>query len=163
MLGYAVGIDPGAKGAASLWAVTERELRLAHVIAFEEPGVAWRAELLATFNKFCPALTLIEKVHSMRGQGVKSVYSFGYQHGSAETIIELADVHREVIKPTDWQKKVGLPAYWQIESKYKRRKERNAACRKLIVDAYPQYADTEYDIWAGVVIGYVAAHELRSR
>ncbi len=142
---WVVGIDPGKKGSASLFEITDaQEIFLNSVIAFEnDPD--WRKHLYETCLFKRPKLVLLENVHSFSGQGVKSMFSFGWQRGAADTAVYLANSPLEFMTPQAWQIKLGI---------YRKGKP---AQKKLALLNFPWIKTIEGDIFAGVLIGYVAA------
>ncbi|UDQ99403.1 hypothetical protein AAEX28_04780 [Lentisphaerota bacterium WC36G] len=50
---------------------------------------------------------ILEKVASMPGQGVKSMFSFGQNYGTYQGVLSALDIPFKLIRPIEWQKKVG--------------------------------------------------------
>ena len=90
-----LGIDPGKTGAM---AVLDKGGEFVEVVDFEE--VLPRIRLLAS-EATCAYL---EKVHSMRGQGVSSTFSFGENFGWWQGILQALEIPYKLISPQDWQK-----------------------------------------------------------
>lgn len=98
-----VGIDPGKNGGicviyndlfnveAYRMPETEKDLTdLFKDISFEEPTVA-----------------LIEKVSSMPGQGVKSMFTFGQNYGFLRACLHGCGIPFDEVLPSKWQKALG--------------------------------------------------------
>lgn len=94
-----VGIDPGKEGAAALI------YRDGQVVS-DWPGCpSEAAELLLSWRtEFNVELAALENVHSMPGQGVKSMFSFGQNFGQWQGILAALSVPCLQPNPRDWQK-----------------------------------------------------------
>lgn len=68
-------------------------------------------------------LAAIESVHSMPGQGVKSMFAFGEQFGRVKMVCAALDIPFELVRPQMWQKALGITPRKKNESKpqFKRR------------------------------------------
>lgn len=97
-----VGIDPGQNGGIAwcndgfmqVWPMpsTERDISsLLFDMAFPD-------------ETFC----LIEKVHSMTGQGVKSMFTFGQHYGFLRGLLVAHRIPFEEVPPKTWQMSFGI-------------------------------------------------------
>jgi crossover junction endodeoxyribonuclease RuvC len=107
-----VGIDPGLSGAlAYIDAESGVLLDLADMPTTAESGrrVVDARELCASVSQYAGALSLaaVEHVHSMPGQGVRSVFSFGRSYG---TVLAAIAPHCRIVDvpPQVWKRHFGL-------------------------------------------------------
>jgi crossover junction endodeoxyribonuclease RuvC len=102
-----VGVDPGNSGAI--------------VRINEDHGLEWfRFSDTESFSTSCvllrefieripPDSTIyVEKVHSMPGQGVVSVFSFGNALGHICGMLKQEGLRYKTVQPQEWQAKLGL-------------------------------------------------------
>ena len=135
-----LGIDPGQKGGCAL--IKNGELmelypftkdRFENVLLLKSVLDAHRDDKLFVF---------IEEGHAFKGQGVNSVFSFGFFHGMIYGVFAY-EASFAYVKPRDWQKFHGL-------NKKRTKKDRNAWRRerkKMSV----QKAKELYPNWAGKI------------
>jgi hypothetical protein len=107
---YWVGIDPGASGALCIL----YEDNTLEFVDFKSTGLKGYIHRLVSeiatpmgIDKL-PHMTAIEKVHSMPGQGVKSVFSFGQRLGELEGMLQTLDIGYDQVRPMAWQKACGV-------------------------------------------------------
>lgn len=97
-----IAIDPGLKGAISILQ--------ADVVRAEPLPVAGKdldlPALASTIIEVAPALAVVEKVHSMPGQGVASMFKFGKGYGSLLGILAALGVPTELVTPQTWKRSV---------------------------------------------------------
>ncbi len=94
-----LGIDPGAKGGIAI-------IHPEGADAWRYPGdIVTAADLLRelSFN-YKIKLAAIEQVHSMPGQGVKSVFSFGTNYGAWLGMLSALSIPHVLVTPRKWQK-----------------------------------------------------------
>ena len=107
-----VGIDPGMGGAIAILDVDDWTLKV-----FDMPTL-----MAGTGSKRIidiPALvqilreqavhTVIEKVHSMPGQGVASMFSFGEGDGILQGVLAAMDQPTTKVTPQTWKKALSVP------------------------------------------------------
>lgn len=98
MYKHFLGIDPGgSSGGIAIYTPGER------IEAYKMPEIrAEIATLLSRYsdNTFC----ILEKVHSMPGQGVSSTFAFGKNVGHLEMAITCCQIPFTQITPQEWQK-----------------------------------------------------------
>ena len=99
-----IGIDPGAKGAMS---IIEEDGEV-DVIDFAKFGIKGYTSILNT-RKEDIVMVGLELVHSMPGQGVKSMFSFGQRYGEIQGMLQALKVGYELIRPKEWQKTCKVP------------------------------------------------------
>lgn len=114
-----IGIDPGLNGALG-WIAGEEagiidaataEVRVGRAIRRDYLPAAMAgelAELCARWRGHEPRAAL-ERVHSMPGQGVTSMFSFGRGVGLWEGILAALQIPYQTVEPARWKKGVGLP------------------------------------------------------
>lgn len=96
-----LGIDPGMSGG----------------IAWIRDGVACAVKMPETHRDILdvfleiraegPCFAILEKVHSMPGQGVVSAFTFGKGFGALEMALTAAGIPFEHVQPQKWQKHMG--------------------------------------------------------
>lgn len=97
-----LGIDPGAKGGLAL-VTSDEALIWPMPMAGNVPDTKQISDIL---HRYEPHLIALEKVHSMRGQGVSSTFTFGRGFGRIEGIAEALSVRVELITPQRWKQTV---------------------------------------------------------
>ena len=101
-LNYFLGIDPGKSGA---WAVIDKD----NYVVFAE---LWNESCLAAIandhrnNTFFITSAVLELVHSMPKQGVKSMFTFGTNFGMWQGMLLSNQIPFDLIIPTRWMKMV---------------------------------------------------------
>lgn len=114
---YFLGIDPGKKGGL---AIINDELEVVELALMPKGGgefFRWLSYNLIKAGVGDLTVTL-EKVHSMRGQGSQSTFTFGMELGKCEALINILWREREIqgIGPTNiitptpqiWMKSLGI-------------------------------------------------------
>jgi len=125
---YAIGIDPGLKGGVSIFDIesntltcyqtpinigathTKRPTRgknKGKVIKKKDKDTYNIPEMTLIIDSVPPAETFpvfIEKVSAMPGQGVTSMFNFGYGVGLWHGIVTALDFKFELISPQTWKK-----------------------------------------------------------
>jgi len=103
---YFLGIDPGASGA--MCALSEngdiifKDFKDNNLQGY----ISWLKDLIETHDK--PTMIVLEKVASMHGQGVKSVFSFGQRLGELEGMLQTLELGYDFVRPQVWQKECGV-------------------------------------------------------
>lgn len=112
---YIIGIDPGLSGATAVYdyvenkivaiqdmpTVLDKKTKKKHIVSSE----------LASFIGIyadCTALAVMEDVHAMPGQGVTSMFRFGFATGICHGIIGSYLLPHVAIKPSVWKGLMGL-------------------------------------------------------
>ena len=106
-----MGIDPGkAGGIALITTIGDKE---SHNIFFTKmPIVGDEIDIVAIANFIRPYMRsyditcCIEKVHSMPGQGVSSMFNFGFSAGIVNSVVAVLGISRYLITPQAWKKAV---------------------------------------------------------
>jgi crossover junction endodeoxyribonuclease RuvC len=94
-----IAIDPGLSGAI---AILNGELSAQPLpIAGKELDLG---ELARLIQNAYPVLAVVEKVHSMPGQGVSSTFKFGTGFGSILGILAALGIRTELIPPQTWKR-----------------------------------------------------------
>jgi crossover junction endodeoxyribonuclease RuvC len=117
-----LGIDPGARTGA--FAVLTETGSIVGDLPTVEDGVN-AAELYRMIRNFKPDVCVLERVSSMPGQGVRSVFVFGQAYGCIKAVLSCAGVSTELVTPAKWKGHFKLPG-----------KDKNAA-RSLAIQLYP--------------------------
>jgi hypothetical protein len=120
------GIDPGITGGLAVvnehaWCETQIMPVIDHVV----DGAA----VMRFFAERDVEFIVIEAVHSMPKQGVKSTFSFGYSAGQVRTVGQLICIKPRMIRPQEWKRAWGLIGT-----------SKEASVRKAI-ELFPQAAD----------------------
>lgn len=162
------GIDPGACGAIvsilpdhSLEWVRFRDTDQFNKSCYQVKEFLERISLLATDGQ-----VYLEKVHSMPGQGVSSVFTFGRMAGIIEGMMKQEGLQYNLVQPQEWQR------FLKLENIVGKTTFKNAAAKKLArkkaylevaKKLFPKYAkDITLDIADAVLIaeyGYRKAVE----
>lgn len=100
-----IGIDPGLKGGIVVM-VDGRIAKTVKMPVVKGDGGSWVdfGEVASILKYERPDLVAIEKVHSMPGQGVASVFTFGLGFGGLIGVCAGAGISYALVKPTTWQK-----------------------------------------------------------
>jgi hypothetical protein len=97
-----IGIDPGKSGGI---AAISPGISVAHKC----PGTV--ADMTNTLSTICELgnspIAIIEAVHSMPGQGVKSVFTFGYNYGNWIGMLAALKVPYIQVTPSKWMNHYG--------------------------------------------------------
>lgn len=108
-----VGIDPGAKGAIAVLSY-DGTLHAAHdmpVIAVNGKARLNAAELARLLGECTPHVVMVERVGAMPGQGVSSMFAFGYGAGVIEGVCAGLSLPMEFVTPAVWKRRLGLSSY----------------------------------------------------
>jgi len=102
------GIDPGLSGAIAFLeeAGTIIDVVKMPVIRNGTKRQICVGSLLQLLEKFNPSHTAIEKVHAMPGQGVASMFTFGYCCGLLEGVLAARSLPYGHVTPQAWQKRL---------------------------------------------------------
>lgn len=117
-----IGIDPGKSGGIAVisdfedaWKMPDTERDLFNLIkSFKS-------------NSFC----ILEKVHSMPGQGVVSVCTFCGNNASIRMALIASRIPFETVTPYTWQKALGIVKRGKEESKTKFKNRLKAKAQEL--------------------------------
>jgi len=120
-----IGIDVGAKG-AMCWTFDWKSFNF-----FDYDKNNWRYFLES--NQEDINMVMIEKVHSFKGQGVKSMFTFGEKFGWIQGVLESFRIPYRMIEPRRWQKLLKVEAGSGKQGIYKRVKELYPQCEKKLV------------------------------
>ena len=92
-----IGIDPGNSGAIA--AFIGDTIQWIGNDSTEHELSSWLADVTADAD----AVAMLEQVHSMPGQGVKSTFTFGQSFGFLRGLLIAHRVPFEMVTPTKWQ------------------------------------------------------------
>jgi crossover junction endodeoxyribonuclease RuvC len=106
LLRTVIGIDPGQKGAIVLYSRDGAGKIEAHRMPVRDKVV----DLYGIDKIINPALAIsdcfafIEDVHSMPGQGVRSMFTFGFSTGALHGILSYCNIPIYTVSPRRWKK-----------------------------------------------------------
>ncbi len=130
-MSYLIGIDPGVSGSIvilqSRQCLTPIEwvrMPTLKVGKSSRVDVAALARYLAEYDA---GEAFIEQVHSMPGQGVSSVFTFGHACGAVEGVIAALMIPYTLVTPQKWKGRAGL-----IGSE-------KDACRSRAIQLWPRW------------------------
>jgi len=119
-IGRVIGIDPGKSGGiAVVWSGGATAMKMPTT----EKDLWQMIEGLAPLACF----TVIERVHSMPEQGVRSVFTFGWGYGGLRMALVAADIPFEEVLPTAWQRTFGLALGKKVKESHVQKKNRHKA------------------------------------
>lgn len=97
-----VGIDPGKNG--GLAAIAD-DGKLSEVVPMptDDNGIDFNA-VAAFFKKHNPSVIYMENVHAMPGQGVTSMFNFGFSTGGLHGAARALSFDVKTVNPRTWQK-----------------------------------------------------------
>lgn len=112
MSGYLIGVDPGVSGAIVVMQSTNfpdpiEWIRMPTV----KVGKSRRVDCAAVarfLQDFDVGEVYIERVHSMRGQGVSSSFTFGHAAGAVEGVVVAMMMPVTLVTPQAWKRRAGL-------------------------------------------------------
>ena len=99
-----MGIDPGMKGGIALLNTDTNSL-----VASPTPLLAKELDYRTIFKaiqEHSPDRIVIEKVHAMPGQGVTSMFNFGYGYGALVALSSVSNARLILVTPQTWKKHV---------------------------------------------------------
>lgn len=99
---FVIGIDPGISGGAAL--LDSETGRVEKTIKFKES----EHDINEWFLQIDMAHAVIEKVHSMPKQGVKSVFTFGMQYGFCRAMLIAHSFPFQAVAPQTWMRAMGI-------------------------------------------------------
>lgn len=103
-----VGIDPGKSGGISYCDETGKVVETVTMPTYEVDGkdkIDFKA-VAAILKKHNPDKVYIENVHAMPGQGVTSMFNFGFSTGGLHGVCGALNITVEIVNPRTWQKKL---------------------------------------------------------
>lgn len=121
-----VGIDPGQAGGL---AMIDKNVDVIKMPSTDLDIWNWFSSLK---SKKCFAV--IEKVHSMPGQGVASTFKFGMAYGSLKMALTASGIAFEEVTPRKWQKALGIVPRAKTESKTEFKNRLKAKAQQLFPD-----------------------------
>lgn len=110
MSNYKIGIDPGASGAIVLLDSHNRIIEW-DAMPVLKIGSSTRVNgpaLAAILTEFDSAHAYVEQVGAMPGQGVSSMFSFGYAAGVVAGVLGALQITTTMVTPQAWKKRAGL-------------------------------------------------------
>ena len=136
-----IGIDPGKSGGICF--LMDDDIK-----TFKCPTTTHDMTeelILAKDIRKCTAI--VEKVWSFPGQGVKSVFSFGYNYGLWIGILSALKIPYILVPPNKWIKYYSVP---KLE-----RKDRKNYLKQLAQQMYPNHKITLYNADAILLANYL--------
>lgn len=132
-----LGIDPGQKGGCAL--IKNGELM--ELYPFTRDRFENVLLLKNILDKDYPNLhVIVEEGHAFRGQGVNSVFSFGFFHGMIYGIF-CSKAPVVYVRPRDWQKFHGLNKKRKTKNRNVWRRERKKMSIQKAKELYPNWAN----------------------
>ena len=119
-----VSIDPGAAGAV---AVIDKDN---NVLELRDYSEHLADDITLIKEKYDITMCLVEKVSAMRGQGVSSMFTFGYKVGEIHGILHTLGIPFVEVRPQQWQANLGLP-----KDKKQRKKAIGSIAQSMFPDA----------------------------
>lgn len=93
------GIDPGKQGGLAF-----KDGNKVQAVSF---STLTHPEIAHKLREFMPEKVYLEKVHSMPGQGVSSVFKFGEGFGHLKGTLDALRIPYELVSPLKWQTSLG--------------------------------------------------------
>jgi len=93
------GIDPGKQGGLAF-----KDGNKVQAVSF---STLTHPEIAHKLREFMPEKVYLEKVHSMPGQGVSSVFKFGEGFGHLKGTLDALGIPYELVSPLKWQTSLG--------------------------------------------------------
>lgn len=123
-----VGVDPGQAG--GLVAI-EQSLMVTQMPKTERDIWDWFQKVEEKRYPGQKMVALIEKVHSMPGNGVASMFKFGKGYGGLRMALIAAGIPFEEVNPRQWQKALGVAPRGKTESKTEFKNRLKALAQQL--------------------------------
>jgi Holliday junction resolvasome RuvABC endonuclease subunit len=103
---YAIGIDPGGKGAFAI--ISEDRTRI-RCVRFKDMT---KKDIVRVFERYgsLDAAVAIEKVHGYRGQAAGASFTFGRNTGLLDGALLAFDYSYQEVEPKVWQRAIGMRA-----------------------------------------------------
>ena len=97
-----IGIDPGKNGGIAV-------IMNGHIEAIRMPKIEYEIyEQLLNYKQYGEIkICLLEKVHSMPNQGVRSTFTFGQHYGFLRGCLTSLKIPFDDISPSKWQRALG--------------------------------------------------------
>lgn len=121
-----LGLDPGSDGAMTVLSPDRR----ARVFRFKDKTEQEIAHAIIA-ESLEPCRAFLEKVHSMPGQGVSTMFTFGRNLGFLRGVLVGAGIQFEDVPPQKWQQGVGMG------KSYPTQQQRKKAATQLAQQLYP--------------------------
>jgi crossover junction endodeoxyribonuclease RuvC len=99
-----IGIDPGKSGGIAF--LKDGELVAANPMPLGADGKVDAKALYRMISRYNPSLCVLEKVHSMPNQGVKSMFTFGEGYGMVQAVLSIAEIPICYVTPQAWKAQV---------------------------------------------------------
>jgi len=93
------GIDPGKSGALVLLTIPEPT-----IVKFDKESYI---NCLKAYS-IADIVIGVEYVHSMKGNGVRSMFTFGENFGWVQGVLDTLELKYKLIHPQEWKKHFGL-------------------------------------------------------
>lgn len=111
-----LGVDPGRGGGAAWLVFSANKIVRTDWLTFVDTE-SFIASYFDDDERHDVTYCVIEKVHSMPKQGVKSSFTFGYYAGFVRGIVCAHSIPFQEVLPRKWQKGLGLRAKIKGEAK----------------------------------------------
>lgn len=154
-----ISVDPGKTGSASLF----RDGKLFDVLVFgikpSKGPVRVTEGWNHTLHNMCRCLkpaVHFEHVHNLPGQGGSTMWDFATSTERALSAVTLAECSVQFWEPQAWQRKLGLPHNYHLETKEKRRAQGRKDQKAMALQLFPEFAQLKGDWYASALIGWAA-------
>jgi len=134
-----IGIDPGKTGALAIAYFKDGKIYVS-LFAFSSTGEAGTLREVFSINANKQAKIVVENVHSFRGQGVASMFSFGKSFGKILGCLEYLSLPYSLVHPQTWQRPFNM-----LVSKSLYTKERAKKILSMILNEELELTDGEVD------------------
>lgn len=157
-----IAIDPGSDGSAALF---END-RLIEIMSFKF-NIEWESKLFLWCKIYSPNFCVIEKVGARPGQGVVSMFTFGGNTRAAHSVMKVAGVPMNTVRPQDWQMKLGIyNVHRNVMNDYQRKKLNTETQIAKARELFPEMLGTwdkkkQGDVFASALIGMGSLREYR--
>lgn len=132
-----LGVDPGLSGAIALLDTAAKGT----LVVMDMPVVTITTSTKKTRNELnlaalaqdigalAPDHVVIERVSAMPGQGVTSMFRFGYAAGAVAGVVAGLGIPLSFVEPKAWKKRLAVPA------------QPDDASRLIVCRLFPRFAD----------------------
>lgn len=125
-----IGIDPGLNGAIAIYNPATSQLTIHDMPTFTLPKAGRKSPVTRELDLVTLALIIqsqantakgavLERVSAMPGQGVSSMFKFGYNFGVAQATLASAMIPTALIPPQTWKRRFNILRSTKDISRYK--------------------------------------------
>lgn len=116
-MSYFLGIDPGASGALAFYDPLTNNLSIFDMPTYSIKGSGKTKKTVIDLHRLAgivqnlakeTTMAAVEEVGAMPGQGVTSMFSFGYAAGVVQMAVVGSDIPMHMVRPNVWKKAMGI-------------------------------------------------------